>query len=307
MNPIVRKYKNDNDFWRIRQFLREVMILNSLSEFNWTVARMDYWRFFGMKSVHPFATLPEIIFLWETPDGQITAVLNPEAPGDGFMQVHPAFKTKELELEMMVTAEERHSINHNGKQKLHLWADSQDTQRQMILKARGFTRNGWIESQWRRDLDKSIPVVPIAEGHTVRSLGDEREHPARSWASWRGFHPDEPDEKYEGCEWYRNIQLCPLYRRDLDLVAAVGDLIAACATFWYDDVTRTAYIEPVVTIPEHQRRGLARALITEGMRRVQHLGAVRVFVGGLEPGPDALYSSVLSPAYDRSEQWVKEW
>jgi len=91
------------------------------------------------------------------------------------------------------------------------------------------------------------------------------------------------------------------------MVAAIGDVIAACATFWYDDTTRTAYIEPVVTFPEHQRRGLARAAITEGLRRLQWMGAARAFVSGLEPGPDALYSSVLSPACDRSEQWVKEW
>jgi GNAT superfamily N-acetyltransferase len=307
MKPILRKYKNENDFWRIRQFLREVMILNSLREYSWGVPRLDYWRFFGMNSIHPFATLPEIIFLWETQDGQIAAVLNPEAPGDTFMQVHPAFKTKELEAEMMVTAEERLPVTRNGKQKLHLWADSQDTQRQEILKAGGFAKNGWIESQWRRDLDKPIPEVPITAGYTIRSLGDERELPARSWASWRGFHPDEPDERYKGWEWYHNIQRCPLYRRDLDMVAATGDVIAACATFWYDDYTRTVYIEPVVTVPGHQRRGLARAVITEGLRRVQRLGAVRAFVGGLEPGPDALYSSVLSPACDRSEQWVKGW
>jgi hypothetical protein len=70
---------------------------------------------------------------------------------------------------------------------------------------------------------------------------------------------------------------------------------------------RTAGIEPVFTTPEHRRRGLARAVIGEGLRRVQRLGAVRASVSGYEPGPNALYSDVLSPACDRSEQWVKEW
>jgi mycothiol synthase len=175
------------------------------------------------------------------------------------------------------------------------------------LKARGYKRGKGTESQWRRDLDTPIPDVPVATGYTIRALGDKSELSARSWASWHGFHPGEPDEKYDGWEWYLNIQRCPLYRRDLDLVAAYEDIIAAITTFWYDDVTRTVYIEPVATVPEHQRRGLARALISEGLKRAQRLGAVRAFVGGYEPAPDALYASVLSPECDRSEQWEKEW
>ena len=150
--------------------------------------------------------------------------------------------------------------------------------------------------------------MPIPPGYTVRSLGEAHELPARSWASWRGFHPDEPDEDYEGWEWYLNIQRCPLYRRDLDIVAvAPGGEIASFCTFWYDDVTRSAYIEPVATVPEHLRLGLARATITEGLRRVKRMGATRAFVGGYEPGPDALYSAVLSPDHDCSEEWVKRW
>lgn len=308
MIPTMRRYKDENDYWRIRQFLREVMIANGLREFSWSVMRLDYWRYFGMNNIHPFATLPEIIFIWETSGNQIAAVLNPEEPGDIFMQVHPAFKTNELEAEMIVTAEEHLSVERNENRRLFLWADSLNTQRQELLKARGFAMHNYTESQWRRDLVEPIPQVPVAVGYTVRSLGDENELPARSWASWRGFHPDEPDEKYQGWEWYRDIQRCPLYRRDLDLVAVAPDgAIAAITTFWYDDFTRTVYIEPVATVPEHQRRGLARALITEGLRRVQRLGAVRAFVSGLEPGPDALYSSALSPQCDRSEQWIKKW
>jgi GNAT superfamily N-acetyltransferase len=307
MKTILRNYRDENDYWRIRQFLREVMSLNNLREFSWSVPRLDYWRFFGMNTIHPFANLPEIIFLWETIDGQIAAVLNPEEPGNAFMQVHPAFKTRELEVEMIAAAEKCLSVECNGLHKLFLWADSQDLQRQELLKEEGFSPQGCTENQWRRDLDVPIPDVPLADGYIIRSLGDERELPARSWASWRGFHPDEPDHKYKGWNWYHDIQRCPLYRRDLDIVAAIDDGFAACATFWFDDATRTVYIEPVFTVPEHQRRGLARAVISEGLRRVQHLGALRAFVGGYEPGPDALYSSVLSPACDHSQQWMKEW
>lgn len=307
MKPTMRNYRDENDFWRIRNFLREVLVLNDLREKNWHVARLDYWRWHGLENCHSNDPLEEVTFLWETADGAIAAVLNPEEFGQVFLQIHPAFKTNNLEEEMIAFAEKRLSVTCAGKHKIAIWVNSEDNLRLDLLKGRGYLKGKWTESQWRRDLDKPIPEVPIAAGYSIRSLGDDRELPARSWASWRGFHPNEPDEKYDGWEWYHNLQRCPLYRRDLDMVAAIGDVIAACATFWYDDTTRTAYIEPVVTFPEHQRRGLARAILTEGLRRLQGMGASRAFVSGLEPGPDALYSAVLSPACDRLEQWGKAW
>jgi mycothiol synthase len=308
MNPQLRKYQEEDDYWRIRQFLREVMLLNGLREWSWNVARLDYWRFFGMNSIHPFATLPEIIFLWETSDGKIAAVLNPEDPGNTFLQVHPVFKTRTLEEEMILLAEQHLSVSYGNKRRVAVWADSQDGLRLDVLKNRGFVRGPETENQWRRDLGAPIPECPLTAGYTIRCLGDASEIPARSWASWRGFHPEEPEEKYQGWQWYRNIQRCPLYRRDLDLLAAAPDgSIASFATFWFDDATRTAYIEPVATVPEHLRKGLARAILTEGLRRLQRMGAVRAFVGGMEAGPNALYSTTLSPDCDVLEQWVKEW
>jgi mycothiol synthase len=308
MNPSMRNYRDENDYWLIRQFLRDVMLLNGLRELSWGVQRLDYWRWHGIVNMHACAALEPVTFIWQTTDGKIAAFLNPEDSGNAFLQIHPAFKTKDLEEEMVSVAEQHLSIQPDGKRRVAIWVDSQDLLRRSILQSRGYTRGPEAESQWRRDLDKPIPDATVAEGYLIRSLGDANEIPARSWASWRGFHPNEPEGKYQGWQWYHTIQRCPLYRRDLDLVAALpGGEIAAIATFWFDDVTRTVYIEPVATVPEHQRRGLARALITEGLRRVQRLGALRAFVGGYEPGPDSLYSSVLSPQADRSEQWVREW
>ena len=132
-----------------------------------------------------------------------------------------------------------------------------------------------------------------------------RELPARSWVSWRAFHPDEPDDKYEGWEWYRNVQRAPLYRRDLDLVAVApdGELAGFC-TVWFDEATRTAAFEPVGTHPAHQRKGLGKALLAEGLRRVQRLGATLTTVGSYSHAAGALYASVGFTEYDLSEPWV---
>jgi mycothiol synthase len=304
----LRKYQNENDYWQIRSFLRETFLLNDGRELNWHVARLDYWRGHMLANCNIGDSLDWLIYIWETDDGQIAAVLNNEEPGQAYLQVHPAFRTMELAVEMIEQAEQNLTIEMDGQKVLCIWSDSEDPICLEILKDRGYTKGKWTECQWRRDLDNPIPEVSIPKGYTIRSMGDVDEIPARSWASWRGFHPDEPDEDYQGWEWYHSIQRCPLYRRDLDIVAvAPSGEIASFCTMWFDDATRSAYIEPVATVPEHLRRGLARATITEGLRRLQQMGAVRAFVGGYEPGPNALYSSILSPAHDKYEQWVRKW
>jgi mycothiol synthase len=304
----MRPYRNEDDYWRIRAFLRQVMLLNGVRENSWHVARLDYWRWHLAANCQGRDSIDDVVFLWEDADGEIAAVANPESAAEAHLQVHPELCTPELVEEAISLAEDRLAGRREGKNVLAVWSDAQDAQRLAILKHRGYTKGKWVEHQWRRDLDEPIPDVSLAPGYTVRALGDVDELPARSWASWRGFHPDEPDEAYEGWEWYLNVQRCPLYRRDLDIVAvAPGGEIASFCTFWYDDVTRSAYIEPVATVPEHQRRGLARAVLNEGLLRLQRMGATRAFVGGFEPGPNALYSSVLSAEHDRYEQWVKRW
>lgn len=304
----LRKYQNEDDYWRIRAFLREAFELYGRVEYNWSVPRLDYWRWHVVENCQPNATIENAIFLWETEDGRLAAVLNTENPSNAFLQVHPVFRSAALEEEMIAFAEEKLYVTREGQRVLAVWADSEDALRRDILVQRGYTRGKWVESQWRRDLHGPVPAVKIPPGYTIRALGDESELPARSWASWRGFHPDEPHENYQGWEWYRSIQRCPLYRRDLDIqaVALTGEIASLC-TVWYDDATRSAVVEPVATIPEHYRRGLARACITEGLRRVRRMGCTCAFVAGFEPAANALYSSVLSPEHLEFQQWVRKW
>jgi GNAT superfamily N-acetyltransferase len=307
MKPTMRRYQSEDDYWRIRAFLRGVFLLNDRREQSWHVARLDYWRWHGIMNLDD-GSLEEDVYLWETGDGQLVAVLNRESAGQAYLQVHPHLRTAELEEEMVSTAEAHLSIAREDDRAVAVWVDPTDALRLEILRRRGYKKDRWTEHQWRRDLDAPVAGVPVAEGYTVRALGDASELPVRSWASWRAFHPGAPDDDYQGWEWYRNIQDAPLYRRDLDLVAATGaGQIVAFTTIWYDDATRSAYFEPVGTVPEHQRRGLARTVMTEGLRRLQRMGATRAFVGGYEPGPNALYRAVLSPQHDLSEQWLKAW
>jgi len=304
MQLTMRRYQTEDDFWRIREFLRAVFLLNGRREISWHVARLDYWRWHGIANCGHGA-LENDVFIWETRDGEIAAVLNREGPGDAFLQTHPGFHAPELAEEMIAVAE-KHLAHKN---KLCVWMDARDDARQKILVQRGYTKSGAAEHQWRRALDAPIPDAPIASGYTIRALGDGRELLERCYASGLGFHNGDLQiavNNRNNPTWYRNIQTAPLYRRDLDLVAVApnGD-IASFTTIWFDDVTRSAYLEPVATVPAHQRRGLARAVMTEGLRRLKRMGAMIAFVGGYSPEANALYASVMGGDFDLSEPWSK--
>jgi GNAT superfamily N-acetyltransferase len=240
MKPICHPYQTEEDFWRMREFLREVFLLNDRLQRSWHVARLDYARWhscLNCAGVH----LEDVAFLWES-DGQIIAFLMPDGgPGEAHLCVHPGLRTEELEAEMITVAEEHlATVQPNASRKLSIWAPAQDTLRQEILSWRGYTRDNYAEYQWRRWLDSPIPNGAVAPGYTIRR-------------------------------------------------------------------TRSAYFEPVATVPTHQRRGLGKALMTEGLQRLQRMGATTAFVGGYSTAANALYRSVMGPDHERYEPWVKEW
>jgi len=201
--------------------------------------------------------------------------------------------------------------NHKegGMHDLPAWVNAEDAVHKDVLTRRGYVRSKFLaEHMRRRSFTKPIPDAIPQSGYTVRALDDEIELPARSWLSWMVFHPDEPDENYQGWEWYKNVQRVPIYRRDLDIVAVAPDReLAAFCTVWFDDITCTAVFEPVGTHPNHQKRGLGKAVMSEGLRRAQKLGATLATVGSYGKAAHALYDSMGFTEFDLLEPWIKEW
>src|SRR4029453_15754260 len=104
MKLTMRPYQGEDDYWRIRDFLRQISCLNGRHDRSWSVVRFDYWRWHGNENIEHHR-LEEVIFLWEKERGGIAAVLNPEGKGDAFLQVHPHFRSAGLEEEMILVAE----------------------------------------------------------------------------------------------------------------------------------------------------------------------------------------------------------
>ena len=83
-----------------------------------------------------------------------------------------------------------------------------------------------------------------------------------------------------------------LYRTELDLlVVDQSGAPAAYGLFWFDPVTAIGFVEPMGTLEDHRRKGLASHLLGTGLERLLMCGATRIKIN-YEVGNDpasALY------------------
>jgi mycothiol synthase len=87
----------------------------------------------------------------------------------------------------------------------------------------------------------------------------------------------------------------PVYdgARDLFVRSPDGRGASAC-TIWFDAVNGVGLFEPVATHPDFQGKGLGKAVMTEGLRRMKAAGMQRAVLGFVpnNVAARALYTSM---------------
>ena len=160
-----------------------------------------------------------------------------------------------------------------------------------VLHDLGFRAEGRRLSRWqRRANDGRPPLTPVPPGYRIRGLRGRDEFPARVALHRAAF----PASRLT-VEKYERLLTVPHYRVDDDLVVEAPDgSLAAFALGWLDRVGGVAEFEPVGTHPDHQRRGLSRAVLTSGLQRFIDAGAriVQVYTDASAAPAEALYESI---------------
>ncbi len=158
-----------------------------------------------------------------------------------------------------------------------------------------------VLSQFQQTVEDA-PLRPprrLPAGYRVRPVAGPDEIEARVEVHRAAFAPSRMNVgKYD-----RLVGL-PNYRYEDDLVVEAPDgSLAAFALAWWDPVAKVGELEPVGTHPDHQRRGLAAALLDHALRRYAALGArlVQVYSDSANVASEALYQSVgfRRRAFDR--------
>ena len=73
------------------------------------------------------------------------------------------------------------------------------------------------------------------------------------------------------------LKRIPHVNEDLKAFAITNNEYCAHCGLWYSTGS-TAYVEPVATVPEHRKQGLAKAVVYEACTRANVLGAKRAVV-----------------------------
>lgn len=306
MNVSSRPLLNDDDFWQVRDLLDETYPI-APTGFNWEVRRWDGWRFHNAD----LAWNPEWetkTRLWKTNEGRLVGAAFQEGKGDAQLQLHPDFR--HIEEEMIVWAEDNlGKPTDDGQRQLSIYVLEYDSPRRLLLEKRGYEKqaSGGVVRRLRFGSTQyskpSLSVLP--EGYVQRTTDPTDPSDCQliadllNAAFGRDFHT--ADE-------YRNFTAkAPCFRADLDLVAVASDgSFAAYAGIPYNETHSYGIFEPVCTHPDHQRLGLARTLMLEGLHRLQGLGASDVYVGtGDQVAANKLYDDLgFTEAYKEYE-WRK--
>jgi mycothiol synthase len=221
-------------------------------------------------------------FAWLSPIGGVSILVVPER-SDG----------AELEAEMLGWAEERRRTvpaGDGGHLTLTATAFAHDTRRIALLTQRGYDRIGTPMYQFHRPLSDPVVAAPLATNITIRQVGEVPEWEARVEMHREVWHPSKVT-----LDAYRRLRAVPGYRPEFDLVAVTAQgLVASYCICWLDPLTQTGEFEPVGTRSAFRRQGLGRAVISEGLRRLQEHGATQAIVHTphTNRGARALYESV---------------
>lgn len=251
---------------------------------------LNWWWYYG----DPEKIFLKSTYLWEH-DGQITSWA---ITADGAMDVYflsDLRGTPEAEA-MYIWAEEKlvEITRRQGKGSIEvMWIAENDAVLIDHFETRGFTRDDAHHLVYNfRPLARELPAPTLPPGYSVRGMGGDHEAPSRARASHGAFQSKKEWEPY--LQNYLNFSHSPVYDPELDVVAvSTNGEIAAFAICWLDPVNRIGHFEPVGTHPDFQRKGLGRAVLYEGVRRMQARGMAyaSVCVEGNNPAGIGLYAA----------------
>jgi mycothiol synthase len=293
-----RQYQDEQDYARMRRLLTEIFRLGGAPVYC-TLGDLDWWR--GLED-DPNAVAKAR--LWLDSNENVVGFAWPAKEQVDILS-HPGYR--EVEGDMLAWAEEQRRATLNGDTgdaaTLTMWAYTQDGGRNALAQKRGYEWSREYFSFQYAHLNRVATEPHVPEGYTLRHVEGEADLEQRVAVHRDAFAPSRMT-----VDKYRRVTQFPTYRPQLDVVAVAPDgTFAAFCIAWYDEANKIAMFEPVGCHSGHRRRGLATAVMREGMRRLRALGAERVYVNrwGSSAANRQFYESLGFREIGRNYAWKK--
>jgi mycothiol synthase len=268
MTMQLRAYRHEQDYHRMRHLASENQADADMSPYP-TTGDLDFRRY--------LENVPQSIYdtrLWDDGTGNLLGFVWSSAD-DSLIVCH--HQHRGLEEAMIEWVEQMLQLEQAASDLPlcpSLYAFDRDDLGMDILRRRGYERTEGYVYCGIRYLASPVPPPRLPTGYTLDNLraGDIAQR-ASLHALAAGGRTVTPGQ------YQLMMASAPTYRQELDLVcrAPDGELAAFC-TAWFDEKSRHGLFEPYGCHPEHRRRGLATAILSEGLKRLNSLGAMNVSV-----------------------------
>lgn len=148
------------------------------------------------------------------------------------------------------------------------YAFADDTGRIAALESRGYHSQDAFTCFFR-DLNNPLPEIVLPDGYRFLDAMRDDLADGRAEAHFSAFSPG---SKMTGAR-YRHFMSAPSYNPETDIVVLnAAGLPVAYAMGWLDHDSKVGVFEPVGTHQDYHRKGLGRATMREGMRRMKARG-----------------------------------
>lgn len=269
MSVKCRRYKLLGDFEKVCDFIADQY---NAADFNGYLLQ----PFFEYAHTHPAFNhkLTHRFGIWEDNAVIIAVACYEMNVGECLLSAKKGYEY--LFNEMLLYAEKELSVFENDKHILRVMTTDKQNLDNILL------RNGY-----KIAYSEPITIFPykkgfvkkkLPDGFSIISLEDENDFEKINACLFKGFdHGPNPDNDFD-CRML--MQSAPRFRKDLTTIIKAPNGEYACfAGMWVERQNKYAYLEPLATVPEYRRIGLATIALTEAMRKTIKDGAVYCFGG----------------------------
>lgn len=227
---------------------------------------------------------PENVALWFDENQELVAWAVLQSPFWTIDYVCHPENEADLHREILVWADQRAQRVQNTPYARSAWfvmVFSGQHDRIRDLEQAGFAcqsdvgEDSWSKVLMRRSAQAPINVYkPRTSGFTVRALAGEKEV-----SKYVDLHQSVFESKNMTLDWRMRTLQHPDYTPELDIVieASDGNLAAFCIC-WLDKHSMNGHVEPLGNHKDYRQYALGRVALSEGLHRLQALGAQNIYV-----------------------------
>lgn len=264
MHYTIERYRNCVRFNEQYQELYQFLLHAEKLEYN----EHFHWGRFEWMHRHFYLDIDKLtsIVIFRDADGEIVGLITYDTSYDDRTYLIHTSEDADL-LNAMVDA-----VLAGEESKAIIKVNSKDDALCAVLQERQFKRTHRDNTVLTLDLSRELEYS-LSKDYSISQPGFDVDDWQYQLVIHKGFDNEGIPEKWSD----EVLALTPNENADLKVFAVAEDIYCAHCGLWYTEGD-TAYVEPVVTVPQHRGQGLAKTVVYEACNRARKLGAKKAIV-----------------------------